>query len=152
MKLDIYQIDAFSDGAFTGNPAAVIPLKIPLDPVLMQNIAMENNLSETAFIVASDDPAHWGLRWFTPTTEVPLCGHAAFASGVCVLRHIHPDLDKVTFASASGLLSVERSGQNFIVDLPAAKQNSWQASKELVEALGTEKARRFRMFPFEIKG
>jgi len=138
MKLDIYQIDAFSNGAFTGNPAAVIPLREPLDPVLMQNIAMENNLSETAFIVASDDPSHWDLRWFTPTTEVSLCGHATFASGVCVLRNIHPDLEKVTFANASGLLSVERDGQNFIVDLPAAKQNSWQPSKQLVEALGTE--------------
>ncbi|MBL4618078.1 MAG: PhzF family phenazine biosynthesis protein [Robiginitomaculum sp.] len=135
MKLDIYQIDAFSNGEFTGNPAAVIPLSKPLDPILMQNIAMENNLSETAFIVASNDPSHWNLRWFTPTTEVPLCGHATFASGVCVLRHLHPDLGKVTFTTASGLLSVERDGQGFIVDLPAAKQNPWQPSSDLVKAL-----------------
>lgn len=138
MKLDIYQIDAFASEKFTGNPAAVIPLSEPLDPILMQNIAMENNLSETAFIVASNDPSHWSLRWFTPTTEVPLCGHATFASGVCVLRDLHPDLDKVTFTTASGPLSVERQGQEFIVDLPAAKQNSWQPSGDLVETLGVK--------------
>jgi len=89
MKLDIYQIDAFSNGEFTGNPAAVIPLSKPLDPILMQNIAMENNLSETAFIVASNDPSHWNLRWFTPTTEVPLCGHATLATA-WVLLPVYP--------------------------------------------------------------
>jgi PhzF family phenazine biosynthesis protein len=136
MKLDQYQIDAFAHAPFTGNPAAVIPLETWLDDALMQNIAMENNLSETAFIVASDRPDHWKLRWFTPTTEVPLCGHATFASGVCVLRHLHPDLQKVTFESASGELSVEKNTNGFVVDLPAANMDPWQPSEALTDLLG----------------
>jgi PhzF family phenazine biosynthesis protein len=136
MKLDQYQIDAFAHEPFTGNPAAVIPLENWLDDVLMQNIAMENNLSETAFIVATDRPNHWKLRWFTPTTEVPLCGHATFASGVCVLRHLHPDLQKVTFESASGELTVEKKENGFVVDLPAARMDLWQPSDALKELLG----------------
>ncbi|PHR58345.1 MAG: isomerase [Robiginitomaculum sp.] len=136
MKLDLYQIDAFADAMFTGNPAAIVPLTEPLGTDLMQNIALENNLSETGFIVASDRPDRWDLRFFTPTTEVPLCGHATFASGVCVLRHLHPELDKVSFNSPSGVLTVERDGNRFIVNLPVSAARDWVPSAELKDVLG----------------
>jgi len=136
MKLDLYQIDAFSNGPFTGNPAAVIPLSKWLDDRLLQNIAMENNLSETAFIVPTDRRDHWKLRWFTPTTEVPLCGHATFASGVCVLRHLHPDLERVSFESLSGTLQVTQEAEGFVVDLPAKPMVSWTPPTDLRMGLG----------------
>ncbi len=136
MKLDLYQIDAFADAMFTGNPAAIIPLNEPLDADLMQSIALENNLSETGFIVASDRPDQWDLRFFTPTTEVPLCGHATFASGVCVLRHLHSELDKVSFNSPSGVLTVERDGERFVASLPASAAGDWIPSQALLDVLG----------------
>ncbi len=138
MKLDLYQIDAFADAPFSGNPAAVIVLPHWLDADLMQNIAMENNLSETAFLVATDQPDHWEIRFFTPSTEVPLCGHATFASGVCVLRHVHPKLQKVVFNSPGGMLQVQKEAQHFLVDLPAADIHPWQAPSELQDLLGVK--------------
>lgn len=136
MKLDLFQIDAFAEHAFGGNPAAVVPLDDWLDNAVLQNIALENNLSETAFIVPTDDPAHWKLRWFTPTTEVPLCGHATFASGACVLRHLHPDLDEVSFETKSGMLSVTKDGDAFIMDLPAGKPQDFALPEAAAKALG----------------
>ncbi|PHS23117.1 MAG: isomerase [Robiginitomaculum sp.] len=136
MKLDIYQIDAFADASFTGNPAAVVPLDGWLDDAVMQNIAMENNLAETAFIVPTDDPAAWKLRWFTPTTEVPLCGHATLASAACILRHIHPHLDQLSFETLSGILSVKRDGDSFVLDLPAGKPQDWAMPEAALSALG----------------
>ena len=138
MKFDLYQIDAFSSGPFTGNPAAVILLQDWLNAELMQQIAAENNLSETAFIVPGKDVAHWGLRWFTPATEVPLCGHATFASGVVIMRHICLQLDKVNFSSKSGVLSVERDGNNFVVDLPATPETTWIPPTDLSKGLETK--------------
>ena len=102
MNITIYKVDAFTDKLFGGNPAAVCPLEDWLDPAIMQKIAAENNLSETAFIVAGGegDDFDYHLRWFTPAVEVELCGHATLAAGKVVLDHLRPELDKVVFHSA----------------------------------------------------
>src|SRR4030088_2062091 len=102
MQIPLYQIDAFADGPFTGNPAAVCPLEAWLPEDVMQAIAAENNLSETAFFVPEGE--FYRLRWFTPTTEVDLCGHATLAAAYVVFRWLQPGLDRVTF-------DTERSGR-----------------------------------------
>lgn len=114
----IFQVSAFSNGQFTGNPAAVCPLELWLPDAVMQGIAAENNLSETAFFVARDD-ASYDLRWFTPSVEVDLCGHATLASGHVVLNVLNPGIDSVMFHTRSGELRVERSGDLLSLDLPA---------------------------------
>lgn len=114
--LPFFQVDAFALAPMTGNPAAVMPLDQWLDDGLMQAIAAENNLSETAFAVPCErDDADYDLRWFTPTTEVELCGHATLASG-----HVLMAGDKVRFATRSGILTVTRDGDLLQLDLPAA--------------------------------
>ncbi|WP_404335632.1 PhzF family phenazine biosynthesis protein [Sphingomonas sp. MMS12-HWE2-04] len=120
MKLPFAQIDAFADRPFTGNPAAVIPLDAWLGDDVLQAIAAENNLSETAFIVpdASDD-ADYELRWFTPAVEVALCGHATLASGHFVLTG-EQNRDLVRFRTRkSGVLEVARHGECYLMALPA---------------------------------
>ncbi len=115
-ELPFFQVDAFASAPLTGNPAAVIPLDRWLDDGLMQAIAAENNLSETAFTVPSErEDADYDLRWFTPTTEVELCGHATLASG-----HVLIAGDRVRFATRSGILAVNRDGDLLQLDLPAA--------------------------------
>ena len=113
--LPFFQVDAFADGPFTGNPAAVMPLDHWLDDEVMQAIAAENNLSETAFTVPSErDDADYDLRWFTPTTEVPLCGHATFAAAHILLKGA-----EIRFATKSGVLTVTRDGDMLRMSLPA---------------------------------
>ena len=113
--LPFFQVDAFACAPLTGNPAAVMPLEHWLDEGLMQRIAAENNLSETAFTVKSDrDGVDYDLRWFTPTTEVELCGHATLASA-----HVLIEGDRIAFSTRSGLLSVTREGEVLNLDLPA---------------------------------
>jgi PhzF family phenazine biosynthesis protein len=114
-KLPLFHIDAFTDRLFAGNPAAVVPLQSWLPARLMQTIAAENNLSETAFFVPverrkrdGDKTLRFKLRWFTPQIEVPLCGHATLASGWVVLEHMHRDAGQVVFDTASGPLTVTR--------------------------------------------
>jgi PhzF family phenazine biosynthesis protein len=107
MKLNLWQIDAFAERVFEGNPAAIVPLDEWLDDALMQRIASENNLAETAFI-KREGHGHYGLRWFTPTVEVDLCGHATFASAWLLLEEIDRELDSVSFATRSGTLVVNR--------------------------------------------
>jgi PhzF family phenazine biosynthesis protein len=115
MTLPFFQVDAFAEQPLTGNPAAVMPLDHWLDDELMQRIAAENNLSETAFTLPSDgDEADYELRWFTPTTEVNLCGHATIASGHVLIKG-----DKVRFATKSGVLVARRNGDLLELDLPA---------------------------------
>jgi PhzF family phenazine biosynthesis protein len=115
--LPLYQIDAFSDRPFAGNPAAVCPLEAPIPEALMQDIAAENNLSETAFFHPQGDA--FSLRWFTPTTEVDLCGHATLASAFVLMTQLEPARTEVTFLTRSGPLHVRRSADDFVLDLPA---------------------------------
>lgn len=115
--VDIFQIDAFADAVFRGNPAAVCPLDAWLPDDLMQAIAAENNLSETAFFVASGDG--YDLRWFTPSLEVDLCGHATLASAFLILTRLSPGSDSVRFETRSGGLHVTRDGDRLFLDFPA---------------------------------
>ena len=120
MKIPIYQVDAFTTKVFGGNPAAVCPLNDWLAEHLLQQIGMENNLSETAFIVQKGDEYH--IRWFTPTVEVDLCGHATLASAHVIFRHLGFAGDEITMHSKSGILKVRRStGARLTLDFPAGK-------------------------------
>lgn len=117
--LPFYQVDAFTDRPFAGNPAAVCPLEAPIAEGLMQEIAAENNLAETAFVLRDGDA--FGLRWFTPTVEVDLCGHATLAAAFVLMTELEPARTEVTFRTRSGLLPVRRgeAGQ-FVLDFPTA--------------------------------
>ncbi|HEX4105118.1 MAG TPA: PhzF family phenazine biosynthesis protein [Rhizomicrobium sp.] len=120
MKLKLWQVDAFSDRAFGGNPAAIVPLDVWLETARMQAIAEENNLAETAFFVKTG-PGAYDLRWFTPNLEVDLCGHATLASAHVVFRSLDPSLNEVRFQTRSGELKVERGdGNGHVMSLPAA--------------------------------
>ena len=138
MRLPIVQIDAFASKAFEGNPAAVMPLAAWLADDVLQAIAAENNLSETAFLLPDESAASdFELRWFTPAAEVALCGHATLASGHFVLSS-DPERDLVTFRTRqAGVLSVSRAGDGYELALPA-----WAPSPkpipEIVAALGVE--------------
>jgi PhzF family phenazine biosynthesis protein len=131
----LYQLDAFTTRRFAGNPAAVMPLDgdFPSDAV-MQAIAAENNLSETAFLVR--DGGDYRLRWFTPTVEVPLCGHATLASAAVVLERLEPGRAGVVFHSASGPLPVARAGRGYVMSLPARPSARVEAPPGLAAALG----------------
>ena len=122
MRLPIHQIDAFAERPFEGNPAAVMPLEGWLPDELMQSIAMENQLSETAFFVPLDDGNDAGdvfhIRWFTPANEVDLCGHATLASAWLILNELHPDWQAVKFQSQSGPLCVTKDGDWLVLDFP----------------------------------
>ncbi len=132
-SLPFFQVDAFADRPLTGNPAAVMPLERWIDAKLMQAIAAENNLSETAFTVPCEgDDADYELRWFTPTSEVPLCGHATLAAGH-VLIHSEP----VRFTTKGGTLVVRRREQILELDLPAPRLNEVD-EPELNRALGLQ--------------
>ena len=134
MTIPIYQVDAFTMGPFSGNPAAVCPLDAWLDDDTMQSIAAENNLAETAFIVASEKG--YDLRWFTPAIEVDLCGHATLAAGYVVLNHLQPDLDSVSFETISGQLTVTRDGELLSMDFPARPPTPAIVWEALSDALG----------------
>ncbi|HEV2866773.1 MAG TPA: PhzF family phenazine biosynthesis protein [Allosphingosinicella sp.] len=131
-ELRLVQVDAFADRPFTGNPAAVIPLDEWLPDETLQAIALENNLSETAFTIPdSSGDADYELRWFTPTTEVVLCGHATLASG-----HVLMAGDRIRFRTRrAGLLEVARDGDSYLVTLPAWKPEP-KPLPRIVEALG----------------
>ncbi|MBI1210468.1 MAG: PhzF family phenazine biosynthesis isomerase [Alphaproteobacteria bacterium] len=119
MDLQIFQVDAFAERPFEGNPAAVVPLHGWLDASVMQKIATENNLSETAFFVQTGE-GQYDLRWFTPTTEVPLCGHATLASAWVIFNRLAPGLERVDFLTKSGVLTVERAESDLLaMSLPA---------------------------------
>src|SRR4029079_7550058 len=109
-------VDAFEAGPFTGNPAAVVPLEAPIDASVMQLVAAQNNLSETAFFVVGEEAPL--LRWFTPTDEVPLCGHATLATAHVILNEIGGS-EPIRFESASGPLEVSRRGEELVLNLPA---------------------------------
>ncbi|MCS6261088.1 PhzF family phenazine biosynthesis protein [Shewanella baltica] len=117
MRIPIFQVDAFTKRRFAGNPAAVMLLERFLDDAVLQQMAAENNLAETAFLVL--DAGDYLLRWFTPTTEVPLCGHATLASAAVVMERLQPNRTKVVFHSISGPLTVTRTETGYIMDFPA---------------------------------
>lgn len=116
MKKYLYQIDAFTDELFKGNPAAVIILDQWLNDELMQKIAQENNQTETAFVVHAKNGL--SIRWFTPTTEIDLCGHATLAAAYVLFNHENFDSDQIIFQSNSGTVKVTREDDNLILDLP----------------------------------
>ena len=126
-----FQVDAFAERPLTGNPAGVMPLDRWLPDDVMQAIAAENNLAETAFTVPFEgEDADYELRWFTPAVEVPLCGHATLAAG-----HILIHMDRVRFSTQAGILTVTRNGDLLELDLPAAQLTEVD-EPELCEALG----------------
>ena len=136
MKLDLYQIDAFADKPFTGNPAAVIPLEAWPDDATMQAIAEENNLAETAFFVQQD--TGYRIRWFTPAAEVDLCGHATLASAYVLFQELAYKSPILTFESKSGPLNISRKGDLFVMDFPSQKCEPSAAPDGLSGALGIE--------------
>lgn len=135
--LPIYQIDAFTDVLFAGNPAAVVPLSDWLPDDVMQKIAMENNLSETAFFVPCDgDEANFLIRWFTPTVEVPLCGHATLASAFVIFNQLGFEGDLIKLQSQSGILTARRDGDAIVLNFPRQPIKAEAASDQVLEALG----------------
>ncbi len=117
MQLKIYQVDAFTNKLFGGNPAAVIPLKTWLSKDLMQQIALENNLSETVFFVANQ--TGFDIRWFTPEVEINLCGHATLASAFILFEKLGYEKDSIVFQSASGSLIVTKKDDMLVMDFPS---------------------------------
>lgn len=152
MKLDIFQVDAFSQDVFGGNPAAVIPLQKWLPDALLQSIAAENNLSETAFFVATKEPsgastgavidasqADYELRWFTPSFEVDLCGHATLASAFVLFEELAWGQSKIIFSTRkAGLLTVVKSAQGITLNFPARPALEKKAPEALLAALNVE--------------
>ena len=138
MSLYLYQVDAFTDRLFGGNPAAVVPLSEWLPDDVMCAISAENNLSETAFFIpAIDNGADFHLRWFTPTVEVDLCGHATLASAFVLFSELAWHSDLLRFATPSGLLSARRRDNGMIkLDLPARPGNEMEVPEGLESAIG----------------
>jgi PhzF family phenazine biosynthesis protein len=143
MGTPVFQVDAFASGPFTGNPAAVCLLERPADPAWMQAVAAEMNLSETAFVHAldADEPGRLALRWFTPTVEVDLCGHATLASAHVLweTRHL-PSGTAARFETRSGTLIASRAGDGVELDLPADPLTPADPDEGLLDALGISKA------------
>jgi PhzF family phenazine biosynthesis protein len=122
MKLTLYQIDAFAEKLFAGNPAAVVPLKKWIPEELMQQLAMENNLAETVFFVpSSSKDADYDIRWFMPVAEINLCGHATLASAFVIFNILKEKKRSVTFSSKSGLLHVKKKKDLIEMDFPSWK-------------------------------
>src|SRR5689334_11531535 len=117
MRTPLFQLDAFTNRRFAGNPAAVMPMARFPDDALMQAVAAENNLAETAFLVR--EGSDYRLRWFTPMTEVPLCGHATLASAAVVMERLEPGRKTVVFHSKSGPLTVTRTPGGYVLNFPA---------------------------------
>ena len=135
-KLRLFQIDAFARNVFSGNPAAVCPLESWLPDATLQAIASENNLAETAFFVP--EKGRFALRWFTPTQEVDLCGHATLASAHVLFREIGLPDDVVVFQSRSGELRVRREGELLTLDFPRWDAAEAPANPDLIKALGRD--------------
>jgi len=136
IQLEIFQVAAFTNTNFGGNPAAVIPLESWIDDSTMQKIAAENNLSETAFFVPLG-PSEWHIRWFTPAVEVPLCGHATLASAAVIhSRLAHTDWP-IILQSASGPLKIDVDSDEYVLDLPTNFSNPVDLPEGFESALGT---------------
>ena len=135
-KQALYQVDAFASRLFSGNPAAVCPLTQWLSDELMQSIASENNLSETAFIVPNGES--YQIRWFTPNTEVALCGHATLASAFVVFEILGYQGEQVLFHSQSGPLLVKKSFNQYQMDFPALPYTPISPTSELLQAVNVQ--------------
>jgi PhzF family phenazine biosynthesis protein len=135
-RYPIYQVDAFTDKIFAGNPAAVVPLERWLPAEVMQRIAAENNLAETAFFVRLNEGYH--IRWFTPEIEQDLCGHATLAAAHVIARHLNPGLPAVTFQSISGELTVEVMDEMLTLNFPARKPQPSTAPQVILNAMPAE--------------
>ena len=136
MHMQIYQIDAFADTVFTGNPAAICPLDSWLSDDKMQAIAVENNLSETAFFVPEGED--YRLRWFTPACEVDLCGHATLATAHLLLHRLYPEMEAVRFLTRSGPLTVVRENGRLTMDLPVRRAEAIEPPADIIQAIGAE--------------
>ena len=136
MQIPIYQVDAFTGKLFGGNPAAVCPLESWLNDALMQNIAAENNLAETAFFVQKGD--QFEIRWFTPAAEINLCGHATLASGHVLFCHLGYKSETIRFISKSGELLVTKTDELITLNFPSAKPAPIAMPLGLAEALGAK--------------
>lgn len=136
MNLNIFQVDAFTSKSFGGNPAAIVPLDVWLPDETMQNIALENNLSETAFFVREGDG--YGLRWFTPTYEIDLCGHATLASAYVIFELLGSDEKVLRFQTKNGELTVEKEGDRLVLDFPARPAAAAEAPAGLIGAIRPE--------------
>ena len=134
MRLPLFQIDAFADRPFAGNPAAVVVLDSWLPDATMQAIAIENNLAETAFIVRGSDA--WQIRWFTPELEIDLCGHATLASAWVAFHELGHPGHSIGFSSMSGMLKVDQQGDLLVLDFPSRPPVPCGTPVGLLEALG----------------
>jgi PhzF family phenazine biosynthesis protein len=134
MKLPIFQADAFADGLFKGNPAAVVPLTVWLADETMQQIALENNLSETAFFIPEGE--HFHIRWFTPKAEVSLCGHATLATAHVLFTEMNFEGEKIEFNSKSGMLTVRKTEEKLQLNFPADFTQTVEAIPAFSEAFG----------------
>lgn len=135
MRLPIYQVDAFTDTLFAGNPAAVVPLESWLPDAVMQSIAAENNLAETAFILR--DQEGWFIRWFTPANEIDLCGHATLASAFIIRNFIDPDVSEISFRTkVAGNLRVLFADGLYTLDFPTRAPAAIDVHADLIRALG----------------
>jgi PhzF family phenazine biosynthesis protein len=137
-SIPLFQVDAFTDRAFAGNPAAVCPLEAWLPEPLMQRIAAENALSETAFFVPRAGDGDFDLRWFTPAVEIDLCGHATLAAAFVLMTRLDPARERVRFHTKSGPLVVTREGARYTLDLPARPPVPCAPIPELGSILGRE--------------
>lgn len=135
MKLDIYQVDAFAEKVFCGNPAAVVPLENWPEDALMQSIALEKNLSETAFFVKTEEGYH--LRWFTPEYEIDLCGHATLASAYIIKNFLEPHVAEIRFTTQkAGVLLASAHEGLYTLDFPARPPQPAAAPPQLLKSLG----------------
>jgi len=133
MSARIFQMDAFAGRLFSGNPAAVVVLDRFLPDTILQSIAAENNLAETAFLVAKGED--YDLRWFTPKVEVPLCGHATLASAAVVMERLELGRQRVVFHTASGPLPVQRAGAGYVMNFPQRPSEPISTPPGMVAAL-----------------
>lgn len=136
MKIPMYQVDAFTEEIFRGNPAAICILNEWLDEKLMQNIAMENNLSETAFCIVKEDLCE--LRWFTPEEEIDLCGHATLATAYVIFEILNYPGSTVKFTTKSGILTVEKQGDIMTMEFPSREGTKVEITDQLIKGLGKE--------------
>lgn len=134
MKIKIFQVDAFANSVFNGNPAAICPLDYWLPDDTLQSIALENNLSETAFFIPLNDGYH--IRWFTPSVEVDLCGHATLASAFVICEYLNLSCNKVNFHSKSGELIVLKKNNRYTLNFPCIISKKIKTPKILIKALG----------------